>query len=58
MRKIQTILSINSTFLKLETQNLNVRSITKNFGGKLLEQGAFSDKQFCENYRACNYFAI
>ena len=25
---------------------------------KILEPGTFSDKQFCENCRACHFFAI
>ena len=50
-----TILAINSTFFKLETQNLNVRSTTKTVLGIkqkkknnkiILEPGAFFDKQF------------
>ena len=46
-RKIRTILSINSTFLKLETQNdrLTTRTaLIKNIKQKtFLEPGAFSD---------------
>ena len=51
-------MSINSTFLKLERQNLNVRSTTKpNLGIKqkkkknkiFLEPSAFFDKQFLYN---------
>ena len=49
-------------FFDLETQNLNVRSITKNQKKKweknFLEPGAFSDKRFCKNLRACNFFPI
>ena len=65
MRKIRTILSVNSTFRKLEAQNQNVRSTTKTvfkvskkIQKNFLKPGAFSGKQFCENCRACNFFAI
>jgi len=62
---ILTILSINSTFFKLEAQKLkhqinykdsfkNIKKILKFF---FFKPGAFSDKQFCKNYQVCNFFA-
>ena len=61
-------MSINSQYYEIEAQNSNVRSSNrrvlriwekKKYLKKIfLEQGAFSDKQFCENCRACNFFAI
>ena len=52
---------MNFTFSKLETQNQRVISNTKTvlrISKKLLETGAFSYKQFGENCRDCNFFAI
>ena len=59
--------NINLTLFDLETQNLKVRSITETVLEKLikekkkkncLEPDAFLDKQYCENWRACNFCAI
>ena len=60
--KISDYFVHNSTFLNLEAQNQNVRSTTKTVlrisKEIFLEPSAFSDKQFCENCKACNLFAI
>ena len=54
------------TLFDIETQNQNVRSNTKTVLGKsqkkikifFLEPYAFSDKQYFENWRAFNFYAI
>ena len=55
LEKIRTILSINSTFIKLEDQNIKTKCQNKNFLQNYLEPNAFLDKQFGQ---ACNFFAL
>ena len=59
-RQVMTILSINSIFFKLETQNLSIRSTIKTvlrISKNRLFEAFFIDKHFCEKFRACNYMA-
>ena len=54
-----TILPINSTFLKLELSFKTSDQQKNEYLGKkiyILEPGAFSDNQFCENCRATPQF--
>ena len=64
MSKITAICVLS---IDIETQNLKVRSITetvlenqtkKDWKKNFLEPDAFSDKQYCGNWRAGNFFAV
>jgi hypothetical protein len=59
VHKFVIFLPRNSKFkCQINYQN-SFRKIKKKFWEKnFLEPGAFSDKQFCKNYRAFNFFAI